>query len=88
MKNDKTKIIVPKVGNMYWAFINGKLSFKTLTAFMIISVDSNEAIGVEKDTYKKVKFVKNDNNEWWTPNDEFRLDVDNSMLDHLESLFD
>lgn len=88
MENNKTKIITPKVKCMYWAFAHGRLSFKTLTAFMIISVDDNEAVGVEKDTYKKVKFVKNDNNEWWAPNDEFRLDVDNSMLGHLESLFD
>ena len=51
-------------------------------------IDVMDGKFVEKDTYKKVKFVKNDNNEWWAPNDEFRLDVDNSMLDHLESLFD
>lgn len=88
MENNKTKIITPKVKGMYWAFAHGRLAFKNLTAFMIISIDGNEAIGVEKDTYKKVKFVKNDNNEWWASNNEFKLDVDNSMLDHLGSLFD
>lgn len=88
MKNDKTKIIVPKVGNMYWAFAHGKIDFNNLTAFKITSADGNEATGFEADTFKKVKFEKNDNDEWWTENKEFKLDIDNSMLDHLESLFD
>ena len=88
MKNDKTKIIGPKVGNMYWAFAHGKIGFNNLTAFKIISVDGNEATGFETDTFKKAKFEKNDNDEWWTENKEFKLDIDNSMLDHLESLFD
>ena len=88
MGNNKIKTIMPNVGNMYWAFANGKIGFNNLTAFMIISVEDNEVIGVEKDTYKKAKFIKNDNDEWWTENKEFKLDIDNSMLDHLESLFD
>lgn len=88
MESNKIKIIVPKVGNMYWAFVHGKISFNNLTAFKIISVDGNEVVCLETDTYKKAKFIKNDNDEWWTENKEFKLDIDNSMLDYLESLFD
>lgn len=85
---DKKKLVMPKKGQCYWTFKNGKLGYSNLTAFEVISIINDKVICREKSSVRMATFTPNSNNEWWSENNDYRLDVDESMLDYLESLFD
>lgn len=85
---NKKKLVEPEKGKCYWAFKNGKLGYGNLTAFEVISISNDKVICREKSSVRMATFTSDSNNEWWSENNEYRLDVDASMLDYLESLFD